>query len=374
MDHTAVIDADAHVEEDVATWDFLDEEFRDRRPIPVLLEGDQYRPIYGDVNAYWLIDGRPTNVPVGKGSMISLTPPISRAAKAKPFSTASQSLADVGARLSDMDKVGVTTQVLFPTVFNRPPTDDDRFLTALHRSYNTWLAGRCAEAPERLKWAAVMPLQEVDEAVRELNRAAELGAVAALCYPMVRGKTLDDRSLYPFYAEADRLGIPITVHIGWYSPELNKLCDNLFTAQTSSLIFPLQMSFLGIIGSDLLERFPNLRFAFLEAGASWLLYLVEHMDHYYAVNGAMGWWRPTRSPTDWIKSGRIYLSFETDEALLPQVADFIGEDHLLLSTDMPHSELRDNAVSQLAARNDLSDEAKRKIRHDNPMRFYGLSV
>ena len=116
MDDAAIIDADAHVEEDVATWDYLDDEFRDRRPIPVLLEGDEYRPIYGDVNAYWLIDGRPTNVPVGPGSMISLTPPISRAALAKPFSPASQSLADVGARLADMDKIGVTTQILFPTI------------------------------------------------------------------------------------------------------------------------------------------------------------------------------------------------------------------------------------------------------------------
>ncbi len=35
-DDVAIIDADAHVEADVETWDYLDEEFRDRRPIPVL--------------------------------------------------------------------------------------------------------------------------------------------------------------------------------------------------------------------------------------------------------------------------------------------------------------------------------------------------
>ncbi len=56
MDDVAIIDA--HVVEDVKAWDHLDEKFRDRRPIPGLLEGDEYRPIYGDVNAYWLIDGR----------------------------------------------------------------------------------------------------------------------------------------------------------------------------------------------------------------------------------------------------------------------------------------------------------------------------
>ncbi len=97
------------------------------------------------------------------------------------------------------------------------------------------------------------------------------------------------------------------------------------------------------------------------------------MDHDTSVDGAMGWWRPTRSPGEWIRSGRIYPSFETDEALLPQVVAFVGEDQLPMSSDMPHGELRDNAVSQLASRDDLSDLTKHKIRHDNPIRFYGLA-
>ena len=98
------------------------------------------------------------------------------------------------------------------------------------------------------------------------------------------------------------------------------------------------------------------------------------MDHYYAVNGAVGWWRPTRSAEDWVKSGRIYLSFETEEKLLPQVIDLIGEDQMLLSTDMPHSELRENAVTELLARTDITETAKRKICYDNPKAFYGLDL
>ncbi len=372
--HDIIIDADAHVEEDVDTWNYLDPEFADRRPIPVVLDDPAYEPIYGDINAHWMIDGRPTNIPVGPGAMLSLTPPISRAARNKPFPVGSQSLADIEARLTDMDKVGVRAQILFPTIFNRPPTEDDRFLTALHRSYNSWLAERCALAPDRLKWAAVMPMQEPMEAVRELNRAAELGATAALVYPMVRGKTLDHASLRPFWAEADRLDIPITIHIGWYFPALTQLYDNLYSAQTSSLIFPQLIAFHAVTGSDLMETYPNLRFAFLEAGAGWLLYMVEHMDHYYNVNGAFGWWRPARSSEDRIRSGRIYLSFEPEEKLLPQVIEMIGEDQMLLSTDMPHSELRENAVTQIRDRADLSDTAKRKICFDNPKAFYGIDL
>lgn len=374
MDGLPIIDADAHVEEGEATWDFLDEEFRDRRPVPVLLEGEEYRKIYGDINAHWLIDGRPTNILSGPGALLSLTPPISRAAKKKAFSVGSQSLEDIDARLADMDALGVAVQVLFPTIFNRPPTEDPRFLAALHRSYNTWLAGRCAQKPDRLKWAAVMPVQDVHAACEEINRAHDLGAIAALVYPMAGGRRPDDRALDPFWAEANRLEMPITVHIGWYMPELTRLYDNLYSAQTGSLIFPALMAFHSVVGSDLLDRFPNLRFAFLEAGASWILYLVEHMDHYYGVNGAFGWWRPTRSAAEWVRSGRVYLSFEAEEALLPKVVDMVGDDHLLLSTDMPHAELRENTVTQLRDRADIADAVKAKICYDNPKRFYALDI
>lgn len=46
------------------------------------------------------------------------------------------------------------------------------------RSYNTRLAERCAQAPRRLKFAALLPLRNPPEAVAEVRRAKELGAVA----------------------------------------------------------------------------------------------------------------------------------------------------------------------------------------------------
>ncbi len=147
MNDTIIIDADAHVEEDEDTWAYLDPEFADRRPIPVVLDDPKYDAIYGDINAHWLIDGHPTNSPVGPGAMLSLTPPRSRAAINKPFPVGSQSLADIDARLADMDKIGVRTQVLFPTAVNHRAGNDGACARQFLPGMAVWRVARRPKYP-----------------------------------------------------------------------------------------------------------------------------------------------------------------------------------------------------------------------------------
>ncbi len=52
-----VIDADAHVEECPTTWEFLDAEFRGRKPLPLTFPENTLDGIYSAFNAVWLIEG-----------------------------------------------------------------------------------------------------------------------------------------------------------------------------------------------------------------------------------------------------------------------------------------------------------------------------
>ena len=52
----------------------------------------------------------------------------------------------------------------------------------------------------------------------------------------------------------------------------------------------------------------------------------------------------------------------------------IGEDYFMLSSDMPHGELRDSAVTEVEARVDLTTQQKQKIFHDNAVRFFGPEI
>jgi len=75
------------------------------------------------------------------------------------------------------------------------------------RAYNDWLHDRYLKASSRLKGMALLPLQDVDEAVVELRRAIkQLGFVGAMLPSRGLPFDLGHKTYWPVYAEAERLG------------------------------------------------------------------------------------------------------------------------------------------------------------------------
>ena len=65
------------------------------------------------------------------------------------------------------------------------------------------------------------------------------------------------------------------------------------------------------------------------------------------------------------------MAAEADDAMLHQLFDLIGEDHVLFSSDFPHGEGRENAALEILERKDLSEKQKEKLLYDNTARFFG---
>ncbi|MBI3076425.1 MAG: amidohydrolase family protein, partial [Deltaproteobacteria bacterium] len=111
----------------------------------------------------------------------------------------------------------------------------------------------------------------------------------------------------------------------------------------------------------------------LEAGADWLPYMVQRMDQYYAAD-SMAQWEilPKRPCSEYLRDGNVYFTSEGDERLLPIVLEYLGEDHMMASADMPHTEARENTLEEIKARNDITEAQKEKILSRNAIRFFGL--
>jgi hypothetical protein len=60
-------------------------------------------------------------------------------------------LTDVEARLADMDRLGIETQVIYPTLFLIYLTDDVNLEIALRKAYNRWLTALPHTRTERRK-------------------------------------------------------------------------------------------------------------------------------------------------------------------------------------------------------------------------------
>ena len=298
----------------------------DRRPLPVRFDGDT---VFGKYNAVWLIEGETYPKLVGKGGTIFRTPTLMEAASLKRESIGAQEMTDIDARLRDMDKVKIDTQVVFPSLFLTTTAEDLRLEAALLRSYNSFL-GECSAASKgRIRFAALVPIRDIDASKKEVRRAAKIGAAAVMLHGMAWDKLLGDESLFPFYQEVADLDLPICVHLGWGCPAMT----DIFDASTNfySAILPVTIGFHSILMSSAFERIPNLRFGFLEAGCGWVPYLVRQVRR---DNGRRG---KAKDPIEYFKTGRVFVTCEADEDI-NGVAEVIGEDSFVLGSDYPHGD------------------------------------
>lgn len=270
-----------------------------------------------------------------------------------------------------IDRAALDVQVVYPTIFLEPLTDDPAFEAALMRSYNTWMAKACSYKPDRLKWAAVIPMLDVAAGVQEVRRAKDLGAAAIAVYGTVRDRMLHDILFDPIFSEAEQLKTAVGVHTGWSHPGLRQSVDSNYGAHVLSFTLPVMMGFFSILGL-VLDRHPRLKVGFLEAGVDWLPYMIQRMDHYHKAEKRNGWSVPKGNASSYLRDCEIYFTCESEEKLLPEVSRWIGEDRIMMEADMPHGEGRDSSVQEIQERKDLSDAVKEGILGLNAKAFYNF--
>src|SRR5438045_6321640 len=234
-----------------------------------------------------------------------------------------------------LDGTGLESTVLYPTAgLAFPSIQDPSWAVPLARAYNDWFTDKFHKAsPDRLKAVALVPLQNVPEAVKELRRAVtELGMVGGVIgansAEVGLRKPLGHADFWPLYEEAERLDVPIAVH---GAPSMS-LGINFFDqfAQTHALEHPIaqMIQLTSMVMQGVFERFPKLRVAFLEAGVSWVPFMMDRLDRSYDVWSGRKYkefseWLK-KKPSEYIRSGRIYFTCGGDEATLPYGLNRIG--------------------------------------------------
>ncbi len=297
------------------------------------------------------------------------------------FSEAVKSNFSVESNLRDMDREGVDVAVLLPTV-GLYATWADHVDTvsaeAICRAYNDWLHDYCRTDPARLKAVALIPLQDVDQAVAELRRGVmDLGCVAAFIRPNpLVGRRLHALVYDPLYKEAEELGVPLLLHEAEGSV-LHQIGEDRFDVPygREAVLDPFEMmlGILSFMGHNVLERFPALKVGFLGAGSGWVPFWLDRADeHWGGPFGAES--TSTQAPS--ILFGRQgFTTVEPGERTIADVVKMVGDHCFVWGSQYPHPELTGFPDELDPLVNDplLSDEAKRKILWDNAAGFFGIS-
>ncbi len=264
----------------------------------------------------------------------------------KFFEEAPAAVHDARARLETMDADGVAVEVLFPQAagFGGGPfvsTEGSIELRlACIRAYNDYLAEEWSGVSPRFVSQCLLPMWDVEEAVREVRRAHALGhrAVVWTAAPQVYGfPHFNDGYWDLLWATLQELKMPVALHIGsakatqelWNGYSFfSRLAMVSVTAITSNLQVVTNLLFSGI-----LERFPELKFLSVESGLGWVPYLLETADHQFEQQHLWDSGMSMR-PSEYFHR-QVYVNFWFERSGI-ELRHMIGIDNILWEADFPH--------------------------------------
>lgn len=372
-----IVDADAHVIEPSDLWQrHLDPALRARGP--------RHLNLAFSVET----DGIPINTPErwdpeATPERLALRDARIQATFAEIFPRAAARGFDGVAQLEDMDVEGVDVAFLYPSYglfVTASDAIEPSLASAIARAYNDWLAAFCAVDPKRLRGVGMVALQDPEAAANEAARVADrygFRSVFARPNPIL-GRNLDDPAYDPLWAVLSARRMAIGLHEGGMPPLPQAGADRLRNAEQRHICsHPMEqmVAAVGLIYGGVLERFPAMTVAFLEAGCGWVPFWLERMDDHYEKGLARDFGAAKRlsmAPSAYFRR-QCFVSADADESMLAQVIDLIGDDRIVFSTDYPHPDSKyPHAVDAFLALPGVAPESKRRILWDNALALYGL--
>ena len=250
---------------------------------------------------------------------------------------------DSAQHLADMRIDGVAGEVLYPSqglFYFR--IADGALMSAIFRAYNDWLAEFCGTDPDRLKGIAMINLDDVEDGVRELERAARLGLAGAMIteYPLEH-RRYDQPEYERFWAAAAGLGMPLSLHTATRRQgKIRGAGDKTLrdaSSRATKAFYPA-LSLCDLIFSGVFERHPALTLAIVEFELAWAPHVLSTMDYTYRERHGEAFYRfkDGLRPSDFFRRN-VVLSFQED-AIGIRLRDTIGVDNMMWGSDYPHSE------------------------------------
>lgn len=243
---------------------------------------------------------------------------------------------------------------------------------AMCRALNDWIIAEWLDRDPRLRASIVVPMQNVEMAVDEINRVAPDRRFVQVMLLVGSESTLGRRQNWPVYAAAERHGLPIGIHAGsmYRHPMTPVGWPTTFTEEYISQSTAFQSQLTSLIAEGVFARFGGLTVVLMESGVTWLpAYLWRLTKFWKGLRSEIPW---VSDPPGSIVRDRVRLTLQPfdappDAASVMRIVEHIGSDEMLLfSTDYPHYQFD----SEMPLPEGLDEGLAHKIMAENPLRTY----
>ena len=252
---------------------------------------------------------------------------------------------DAAVRLKQLEDDGIAGEIIFPQMAPfgggllqyRTQVDPKHNLEG-NRAYNRWLADLCNENPGRHAGVAMVTIEDIDVAVKDVVAAKEMGLWGGILIPAGTGDNAyyHDLRYEPLWSVCEELEMPIHTHSGW-SPDYGNGpgATAMFIAEVA---WYAHRPFTCFVWAGVFERHPKLKLIMTEQGTRWILETLREFERNYDLDlfkyfGKDLSLRPTEYFERQCYFGASMLNPE-DCALRHE----IGVDKLMWGSDYPHME------------------------------------
>lgn len=249
------------------------------------------------------------------------------------------------------------------------------YTLALARAINDWVLAEWLEPEPRLRAAIVIPYEDADLAVKEIERLGNHPGFIQVLFMVRTAEPLGRRKYWKIYEAAVRHDLPVAIHVGGSNghPVTAAGWPSFYLEDHVAFSQAAQAQLVSLVCEGVFEQFPTLKIVLMEGGMAWVAPIMWRLDKA---------WRLLREETPHLKKlpseyVRQHFWFTTQPIEEPEkprhfavmLKHLAMDDRILFATDYPHWDF--DAPDQ-ALPVQLDQNLERKIFAENARSLYKL--
>ena len=274
---------------------------------------------------------------------------------------------DESLRIKEYEQFNTQVQVVctIPVMFSywANPTD----CAELSRFLNDHIAELVQQYPKHYIGLGTIPMQDTEEAIKELERIKSIGLVGIQIGSNINDKNLSEDEFFPIFEACSRLGLAVMIH-PWQMMGFDSM-KKYWLPWLVGMPAETSRAACSMIFGGVLERLPKLRVCFSHAGGSFLPTLgrIEHgfncRPDLVAIDNPV-------NPREYV--GKFWVdSITHDIDALKYILNMQGSKRVCLGSDYPFP-LGDLEIGKFIEESDLSKTQIEDIFCNATLEWLGL--
>lgn len=276
-----------------------------------------------------------------------------------------------------LDRYDITAALMIPIQASAVSAWTDAERSAVYvEAVNRYIVEQWASVDKRYRMCVTVSPHDPVGAAEEIRRHKDEPSLAGVSLPLL-DKMLGNLLYYPIYEAAQELDLPIIVHPtgaeGSYlgAPQIAGGVPRTYAERHATFPQIAASNVASLVFEGVFERYPKLKFLFVEWGFSWMAPFAWRLDaEWRNFRGDVPWVK--KPPSEYVRESIKFTTQPIDEPakaedLWPVLDMLHAETTLMFSSDYPHY---DNDDPHIVARRLLPKKYRDAIMHDTARAFF----